>query len=177
MKPALVTSTKSAQENIMLYHRVALPILFIFSMGAASPFEDTAQLDRQVAMHLSANIGDAGGARAPIDTKLRLTRCPGTLDLSETNNSAVMVSCPALGWRIFVPVQRGQTQSTSQDEFVVLRNQPLTLVVKRPSFSISYGVIAQENGRLGDYISVRSSRKSKEIMARVSGSGEVELTQ
>lgn len=166
----------------MLYHRViAFSMLAVLSMGAASPFEDTAHLDRQVALHLSANIGDAGGARAPIDTKLRLKRCPGALGFSETNNNAVMVSCPELGWRIFVPVRRGQARASNQpdhaEEYVVLRNQPLTLVVRRPSFSISYGVIAQKNGRIGDYIPVRSSRKSKELMARVSGSGEVELAQ
>ncbi|MEP2101873.1 MAG: flagella basal body P-ring formation protein FlgA [Parasphingorhabdus sp.] len=162
-------------------HRLAIPILSIFAMGAASAFEDTANLDRQVAVHLSANIGDAGGARAPIDTKLRLKRCPRSVRLSDTNNNAVLVSCPDLGWRIFVPVRRGQAATSSQskraEEFAVLRNQPLTLVVRRPSFSISYRVVAQKNGRIGDYIPVRSSRKSKLLMARVSNSGEVELAQ
>lgn len=165
----------------MLYYRLAIPMLSIFAMGAASPFEDTAGLDRQVAVHLNANVGDAGGARAPIDTKLRLKRCPNAVGFSDTNNNAVMVSCPDLGWRIFVPVRRGQARVTTQaaraEEYVVLRNQPLTLVVRRPNFSISYGVVAQKNGRVGDYIPVRSSRKSKVLMARVSASGEVELAQ
>lgn len=165
----------------MPYYRLAIPMLSLLTMGAASPFEDTAVLDRQVAVHLNAGIGDAGGARAPIDTKLRLKRCPNAVTFSDTNNNAVMASCPDLGWRIFVPVRRVQARATSRapgvQEFVVLRNQPLTLVVKRPSFSISYGVVAQKNGRIGDYIPVRSSRKSKVIMARVSGSGEVELAQ
>lgn len=165
----------------MPYYRVAIPLLSLFCMGAASSFEDTNRLDRQVAIHLNADIGDAGGARAPIDTKLRLKRCPSAVQFSDTNNSAVLVSCPDLGWRIFVPVRRGQGRASFPDsraeEFVVSRNQPLTLVVRRPSFSISYGVVAQKKGRIGDYIPVRSSRKSKVIMARVSGSGEVELVQ
>ncbi|MEW4466459.1 flagella basal body P-ring formation protein FlgA [Parasphingorhabdus sp. JC815] len=165
----------------MLHYRFAIPIMSLFAMGAASPFEDSAALDRQVAAHLGAQIGDAGGARAPIDTKLRLKRCSNGVRFSDTKNNAVMVSCPELGWRIFVPVRRSQAglsnQSERADEFVVFRNQPLTLVVKRPSFSISYGVVAQKNGRIGDYIPVRANRKSKELMARVSGSGEVELVQ
>lgn len=165
----------------MLNYRIAIPILSLLAMGATSPFEDTVGLDRQVAMHLSANVGDAGGARAPIDTKLRLKRCPSAVRFTDTNNNAVMASCPDLGWRIFVPVRRGQARSTTKvaraEEFAVLRNQPLTLVVRRPNFSISYGVVAQKNGRIGDYIPVRSSRKSKVLMARVSGSGEVELAQ
>ncbi|GAA0466834.1 hypothetical protein GCM10009096_04420 [Parasphingorhabdus litoris] len=162
-------------------YRFAIPILSIFAMGATPAFEDTTDLDRQVAVHLGANIGDAGGARAPIDTKLRLKRCPRSVRLSDTNNNAVLVSCPDLGWRIFVPVRRSQAAASSQSdrakEFVVLRNQPLTLVVRRPNFSISYRVIAQKNGRVGDFIPVRSSRKSKLLMARVSNTGEVELAQ
>lgn len=172
-------------RRLTISPRIVIPIMALLAMGAASPFEDTATLDDKVAMHLSANIGDAGGARAAIDTKLRLKRCPAAVHVSDTNNGAVMVSCPNLGWRIFVPVMRGQAgrqsgdafQEDRTDEYVVQRNQPLTLVVKRPHFSISYKVIAQKNGRIGDYIPVRSSRKSKELMARVSGSGEVELAE
>lgn len=165
----------------MSYYRVAIPLLSVLAMGAASSFEDTTHLDRQVAAHLNADIGGAGGARAAIDTKLRLKRCSSPVQFSDTNNNAVMVSCPDLGWRIYVPVRRTQARAANKvaraDEYVVLRNQPLTLVVRRPSFSVSYGVIAQKNGRVGDYIPVRSSRKSKVLIARVSGSGEVELAQ
>ena len=57
------------------------------------------------------------------------------------------------------------------------RNQPVTLIVRRANFSISYSVIAQQSGGLGDYIPVRTDRKAKELFARVSGAGEVELTQ
>lgn len=163
------------------YFRIVIPILSVFSIAAASSFEDTARLDQQVAVHLNAAIGDVGGARAAIDTKLKLKRCPSTVQLSNTNNGAVLVSCPNLGWRIFVPIQGGQSRqqdrATRKDEFVVFRNQPLTLLVKRPSFSISYNVVAQKNGRIGDYIPVRASRKSKMLMARVSGSGSVELAE
>ncbi len=165
----------------MLHYRAALPLVSLLIMGAASPFENTVRLDSQVAMHLNARVGDAGGARAPIDTKLRLKRCPNPVQFSDTNNGAVLVSCPEQGWRIFVPVRRGQArlsnQKASAQEYIVFRNQPLTLVVRRPSFSISYGVVAQKNGKVGDFIPVRSSRKSKVLMARVSETGEVELVQ
>ena len=167
--------------RLAIASRIIIPVVSLLAMAAASPFEDTAALDGKVAVHLGANIGDRGGARAPIDGKLRLKRCAAGVQLSDTNNNAVMVSCPDLGWRIFVPVMRGQGGQSSEndraDEYVVVRNQPLTLVVKRPSFSISYGVVAQKNGRIGDFIPVRADSKSKEVMARVSGSGEVELVQ
>lgn len=161
--------------------RFAIPMLSLLCIGAASSFEDTAHLDRQVEAYLNAGIGEVNGARAPIDRKLKLKRCPSSVQFSNTNRNAVLVSCPALGWRIFVPLNSHSSsqsrESNASDEFVVRRNQPLTLVVRRPSFSISYGVIAQKNGRLGDYIPVRSDRKSKILIARVSGNGQVELAQ
>lgn len=162
------------------YHFV-LPIVAILSMGAASAFEDTTLLDRQVASYLGANVGDAGGAHAVIDPKLKLKRCANAVELSNTNRNAVLVSCPEIGWRIFVPVRlggHGSDQSSSvAAEPLVQRNQPVTLVIRRSNFSISYGVIAQKSGGMGDYIPVRSDRKAKELMARISGAGEVELMQ
>lgn len=161
--------------------RFAIPVLSLLCMGAASPFEDTVQLDRQVGDYLNARIGEVGGARAPIDRKLKLKRCPTSVQISHTNRDSLIVSCPNSGWRIFVPLSTGSSArsrgSLGADEIVVRRNQPLMLVVKRPSFSISYSVIAQKNGRIGDYIPVRSSRKSKTLIARVSGNGQVELAQ
>ena len=157
-----------------------LPVVSIFSMGAGAPFEDTTLLDRQVASYLGAGVGDAGGAHAAIDPKLKLKRCGNAVEVSETNRNAVQVSCPTLGWRIFVPLRlgnnRGAQGSGGSTQPLIQRNQPVTLVIRRPNFSISYGVVAQESGALGEYIPVRSDRKSKELMARVSGAGVVEMT-
>lgn len=165
----------------MLHYRFTLPMLSLLSIAAISPFEDTAHLDRQVAVHLSANIGDNGGARAKVDSKLKLKRCPSSVQLSTTNRNAVLVSCPDLGWRIFVPIGGRQASATQSrpvaQDYIVQRNQALTLVIKRSNFSISYGVVAQKKGRVGDYIPVRSSRKSKTLMARVAENGQVELAQ
>lgn len=164
----------------MPHYHILLPMVSILSMGAAAPFEDTTLLDRQVASHLGAGVGDVGGAHAPIDPKLKLKRCAKAVEISETNRNALQVSCQDLGWRIFVPIRLGGNRSSEgRDGFaetLVQRNQPVTLVIRRSNFSISYGVIAQKDGAMGDYIPVRSDRKSKELMARVSGAGEVEMT-
>ena len=164
----------------MPHYHFLLPIVSVLSMGAAAPFEDTSLLDRQVAAYLGAGVGDSGGAHAPIDSRLKLKRCPNAAEISETNRNALQVSCRTLGWRIFVPIRLGNNRnnqvSGSSAEPLVQRNQPVTLVIRRSNFSISYGVIAQESGAMGDYIPVRSDRKAKELMARVSGAGEVEMT-
>lgn len=164
----------------MSHHYFVLPVVAILSMGAGSPFEDTTLLDRQVASYLGAEVGDAGGAHAAIDSKLKLKRCPSAVDISETNRSALLVSCRDLGWRIFVPVRLGNNGNNRDtgvsEEPLVQRNQPVTLVIRRSNFSISYSVIAQKSGGMGDYIPVRSDRKAKELMAKISGPGEVEMT-
>ena len=165
----------------MRHHHISLPIVSILLMGAAAPFEDTTLLDRQVASHLGADIGDVGGALAPIDPKLKLKRCASAVDISETTKNALLLSCPQLGWRIFVPVRFGSLTSrqdgSNPAEPVIQRNQPVTLIVRRSNFSISYGVIAQKSGAVGEYIPVRANRNSKELMARISGAGEVEMNQ
>ncbi|WP_339827490.1 flagella basal body P-ring formation protein FlgA [uncultured Parasphingorhabdus sp.] len=164
----------------MSHYHFVLPIVSILSMGAGSPFEDTASLDRQVASYLGANVGDVGGAHANIDSKLKLKRCAKAVEISETNRNALQVSCQDLGWRIFVPIHLGKNWGSQEDnvpdEPLVQRNQPVTLVIRRSNFSISYSVIAQQSGVMGEYIPVRSDRKAKELMARISGPGEVEMT-
>ncbi|MFK7841035.1 MAG: flagella basal body P-ring formation protein FlgA [Sphingorhabdus sp.] len=164
----------------MAYHHIALPIISILSIAAVPAFEDTTFLDRQVASYLGAGVGDAGGAHAVIDPKLRLKRCGKAVQISATNKNALLVSCQELGWRIFVPIRFGRNGTDQSNggsvEPMVQRNQPVTLVVRRPTFSISYSVIAQKSGGMGEYIPVRSDRKAKQLMARISGPGEVELT-
>ncbi|QJB68009.1 flagella basal body P-ring formation protein FlgA [Parasphingorhabdus halotolerans] len=164
----------------MSHYYLALPIVAVICMGAAPPFEDTASLDRQVASHLGAGVGDVGGARAAIDPKLKLKRCANPVEISETNRNALQLGCQNLGWRIFVPIRLGGNGGSqdggSSNEPLVQRNQPVTLIIRRSNFSISYGVIAQESGAMGEYIPVRSDRKSKELMARISGPGVVEMT-
>ena len=164
----------------MPHYHFLLPVVSILSMGAGAPFEDTTLLDRQVASYLGAGVGDAGGAHAAIDPKLKLKRCGRAVEIAETNRNALQISCRDLGWRIFVPLRLGNNRSDqnsgASSEPLIQRNQPVTLVIRRSNFSISYGVIAQQSGALGEYIPVRSDRKSKELMAKVSGAGVVEMT-
>ena len=66
-----------------------LPLLL-----AAASFQDIAALDRSVAAFTGRPTGAEGGARTPIDTRLRLATCP-TVSLSRRSeqHDAVVVSC------------------------------------------------------------------------------------
>ncbi len=162
--------------------KLLAPLAMLLTTAAASPFEDTSQLDRKVAQYLGADIGDYGGARAPIDPKLKLGRCPVRITISDARRDAVQVSCRTLGWRIYVPLTNGGNSASMRGsarpaELAVQRNQPLLLTIRRPNFVVTYAVVAQKGGHVGDFIPVRADRKSKVLMARIKSSGEVEMAQ
>ena len=66
----------------MPHRHFALRIFSLLLMGAPSSFEDTTLLDRQVAAHLNARIGVAGGALALTDEGLKVKGCPAAGELS-----------------------------------------------------------------------------------------------
>ena len=51
------------------------PLLAAAPMGGAVAFQDIGGLDRAVAAFTSRPIGAEGGARTPIDPRLRLAQC------------------------------------------------------------------------------------------------------
>ena len=166
----------------MRMKKMLVPMAALLTTAAVSPFEDTTKLDRKVAQYLGADIGDYGGARAPIDPKLKLGRCPSGITITDARRNAVQVSCRKLGWRIYVPLTEGGGNAgwragSRSGEYTVQRNQPLLLTIRRPNFVVSYSVVAQKNGYVGDFIPVRADRKSKVLMARITNSGEVELAK
>jgi flagella basal body P-ring formation protein FlgA len=79
----------------------------ILALLAVAAFQDTAGLDRAVAAFTDRPIGVEGGARAPVDARLRLAQCT-TVALSWRTDAhdAVVVSCAGPNWRLFVPVIR-----------------------------------------------------------------------
>jgi flagella basal body P-ring formation protein FlgA len=82
-----------------------LPLLLSAAAAAAPGFQDTAALDRAVAAFTAQPIGALGGARAPVDPRLRLATCPMVAMSWRTDaHDAVVVACAGPSWRIFVPV-------------------------------------------------------------------------
>ncbi|PAX08361.1 flagella basal body P-ring formation protein FlgA [Sphingomonas lenta] len=81
-----------------------LPLLLLAGTAA---FQNTAALDRSVAAFTGHAVGEEGGARAPVDPRLKLAACP-TVALSwrSPTQDAVVVACSGPDWRIFVPVKR-----------------------------------------------------------------------
>lgn len=161
-----------------------LTLFGLWSTAAqAQQFENLDRLDSIVAMTVGANIGQPGGAAAPVDRRLKLAACPDMPQVSGPVFGAAMIECKPLGWRIRVslvpggavaatPAADGRT-APAHREVIVKRGDPVQLVAGGPSFSVSRMMIADEDGAVGDMVRVREDRKSAPVLAQVEESGIV----
>jgi flagella basal body P-ring formation protein FlgA len=79
--------------------------LLLAAAATGAGFQDTAALDRAVAAFTARPIGSEGGARAPVDARLRLAACPMVAMSWRTEvHDAVVIACAGPAWRLFVPV-------------------------------------------------------------------------
>jgi flagellar basal body P-ring formation protein FlgA len=79
--------------------------LLLAAAAAGAGFQDTDALDRAVATFTARPIGSEGGARAPVDARLRLAACPMVAMSWRTEaHDAVVIACAGPSWRLFVPV-------------------------------------------------------------------------
>ncbi|MCM8731250.1 hypothetical protein ACFO8O_09785 [Hephaestia sp. GCM10023244] len=143
--------------------RLIVPALLIAAPAAAADFQDTAALDRAVASFTGHGVGEDGGARAPVDKRLKLAQCP-TVALSwrTDRHDAVVVACSGPDWRIFVPVQRNAPVAIAavsapvpvapvvKQAPVIKRGDPIVVAAGTPGFSISREAIAMGNAAPGE---------------------------
>ena len=146
----------------------------------AQSFENVGRLESGLIAELGAGIGEPGGPAAPIDRRLKLASCPDPLTYDPPNLGAVAVRCPALGWRIRVPLMRVATASASQmqaaqSEIVIRKGDPVELVAGGKFFSVTSQAIAEQDGRVGGRIRVRGGAKNAPMMVEVVREGVVRI--
>lgn len=176
--------------------RLFAKLLILAALLGAGPayagqFENLDRLDSIVAMTVGANIGEPGGAIAPVDRRLKLAACPEVPEVSGPVFDAAMIECKAIGWRIRVPLKPGgaytagtasvqpadlnRNAPAATKQIVVKRGDPVQLVAGGASFSVSRMMIADEDGAVGDMIRVRENRRENPILARVTEMGIVRV--
>lgn len=164
----------------------AMILAGLSTRASAQPFENLDGLDSLVAMRLGAGRGQPGGQIAPIDRRLRLAACPQTPQVDAPVMNAAIVSCPAIGWRIRVPVAAVQATPKSapaayaaapaaSNAVVVKKGDPVQLVAGNEEFSVSKLMFAEEDGAIGALIRVREDQKGAPVMARVEALGVVRI--
>jgi len=144
-------------------------LLLMAAAPAIAVHQDTASLDRAVASFTGHAIGEDGGARTPIDARLRLAQCP-TVAISwrTERHDAVVVACSGPNWRLFVPVNGGVAASTPaatprvaaytppvKVEPVIKRGDPVTIQAGNAGFSISREGVAIGDAAPGERFMVR----------------------
>ncbi len=160
-----------------------LPLL----LAAAPAFQDTASLDRAVGAFTGRALGDEGGARTPIDPRLRLAACP-TVALSWRTEAhdAVVVACAGPDWRIFVPVRMasGAVAARVQPaayvppvkrEPVIRRGDPVVIEAGATGFAISREGVAMGDAAAGARFLVRASDARQPVQAVAVAAGRATL--
>lgn len=171
-----------------------LPILLTALMAGVAPGEiqSTTDLDQLVAQFTGKPVGAEGGARAPVDARLRLAACAAPqLDWRTPAKDAVVIRCMAPMWRIFVPavattpppaaapapgtVTAAAAPPAPPPAPVVKRNDPVTVEARSAGFSITRDGIALGDAAPGERLMVRVDPQKPPIQAIAVAPGRVTL--
>lgn len=143
-------------------------LLFALAL-AATQLEDLDQLDAQLAVAAQS----LGSSAQPLDRRLRLARCPQGVQVEAADARSLAVRCPALGWRLRVPLASSATAAVAQT-ILVRRGDPLTILSSGGGFTVETAGIAGEDGALG--ASIRAKLDGGRVVAGVvTGPQEISL--
>lgn len=154
---------------------LACTVALVAAMPAsAAGFVNPEEIDLAVTEFTGASIGTEGGARLPVDRRLRLARCaaPLALEWYGRSHETVLVRCPvAGGWRLFVPIESG---AVARQEPVVARGESVAIVVRGNGFALTRQGEALEGGAVGQWIRVRpAGARAEPVRVRILEPGKV----
>jgi flagella basal body P-ring formation protein FlgA len=155
---------------------------------AAGPFQDTVAIDRGVAAFTGKAIGESGGARNAVDTRLKLAACPMvSMSWRTAGQDAVVVTCTGPEWRIFVPVHAVAVPVAAPRPAapvavapiklaaVIKRGDPVTIAAGSPGFSITREGIAMADAAPGARFLVKVDAGKAPVQAVAIESGRATL--
>jgi flagellar basal body P-ring formation protein FlgA len=167
------------------------PALLLAASPGATAFQSTETLDLIVAQFTGRPVGALGGARAPVDARLKLAACAAPqLAWRSDAHDAVVVRCMAPEWRIFVVVNAPPAPRPApapaaaptprpapppKVEPVIRRGDPLTLEAGAAGFSITRDGIAMGDAAPGARLMVRVDDKRPPIQAIAIEAGRARL--
>ncbi|MFN4112573.1 MAG: flagella basal body P-ring formation protein FlgA [Sphingomonadaceae bacterium] len=177
--------------------RLACFPLLALVPGSAAPLSaqtahtEPAAIDRVVERFTGSAIGQPGGAREPVDRRLRLSAC-GQEPVATWHGSpgrTVTVACPGPGgWRVFVnlvvsPSREPETglaagsagASAVRQLPMIKRGESLTVMVTGRGFAIRRTAEALGSGSVGEWIAVRTTPGGEPLRARIMQPGLAEI--
>lgn len=162
----------------------------------ANDFQSTLILDTIVAQFTGHPIGQMGGARAAVDTRLKLASCAAPqLEWHTEFKEAVVVRCMSPQWKIFVPVLapprpkpvpvaaapaaapvvQAPAPVPAKPEIVIKRGDTVTLEAGGVGFSITREGTAMSDAPAGDRVMIRIDDKKPPIQAIAVEAGHAKL--
>ena len=168
-------------------HLIALALISSAIPAAAAtlpPAQNLDELEQIVVTTLGAEIGQPGGPMAPIDRRMRLAACPTGIQIDPPQMGAVTVRCTTSGWRLRVPLARSQMNASQarpgfQNGITasvdVRKGDPVQLIARGDSFSISVDGMAMEDANVGGRVRVSTGSKGSTLFAEVVEPGRVRL--
>lgn len=160
----------------------AVPLLLA---AAPAAFQDTALIDRAVQNFTGRPIGAEGGARTPVDARLRLAACPMvSLAWRSAAQDAVVVTCTGPEWKIYVPVLSSVHTAPAAPVArpaapgaptlaapVIKRGDPVTVSANAAGFSITREGVAMGDAAPGArfLVDMDGSRRGVQAVAIASG--------
>ena len=168
-----------------------LPILLL-GQAAAGEFQSTTALDALVAQFTGKAVGEPGGARTPVDGRLRLASCAAPqLEWRTPTRDAVVVRCMAPTWRLFVavnivapppaapaavvPSAAAPAPAPVRVEPIIRRGDPVTVEARAAGFSITRDAIAMGDAAPGARLMVRVEDNRPPIQEVAVAAGRVTL--
>ncbi|WP_066798405.1 flagella basal body P-ring formation protein FlgA [Sphingomonas soli] len=168
--------------------------MLLLALAFASPalagdFQSTRMLDTIVAQFTGKAIGELGGARAPVDDRLKLANCAAPqLEWRTPAQDAVVVRCMAPSWRIYVPVNAAPrpiapaapvaavAAPVAKAEPVIRRGDAVAIEVNAAGFSISREGIAMGDAPAGGRLPIKVDEKKPPIQAIAIEPGRARLS-
>lgn len=157
---------------------IAILLTVIAASAAPGAFQSTDTLDRLVEQFAGAPIGDMGGARAPVDKRLKLAACDALqLSWRSAAEDAVVIRCQGpQQWRVFVPVNAlPKAAPTSvaavrpvvpvKAEAVIKRGDPVLIEAGSAGFSITREGLAMADAPAGGRVLVKVDDKRAPVAA------------
>jgi flagella basal body P-ring formation protein FlgA len=159
-------------------------LAFLLAGLAATSFQSTVALDMVVAQFTGKALGEAGGAVAPVDARLKLAPCPAPqLSWRTEARDTVVVTCLGPSWRLFVPVKAAPRASSpgaiaaapARPLPVIRRGDPVMVEAGADGFSITRDGVAMGDAPAGGRLLVKVDERKPPIQAVALEAGRAKL--
>jgi flagellar basal body P-ring formation protein FlgA len=138
--------------------------LLLLAIASPPAFEDLELLDERVAA-IAPNAG-------MIDKRLKLAQCPDDPVIAPPVGGSVIVRCPALGWRVRVPLNQSPV-AAENGETVIRKGEMVECVSGGPGFAVSTMMLALDDAAAGQSVRVKSPTSAIIITATAKARGLV----